>query len=163
MRRRGATGFFASPELMKHLDEVRRGQAARCEVWILGGGSRAHVAAIHQYMDTMNGPADFLEVPRSPVTGTRFEHARGTKMLPHRKITADLLAHGKLKLDSSRNAKVVATFHDSCNPARAMGLLEEPRTAILRVCGDFHEMAADTIRERTLCCGGGAGLGAERT
>jgi hypothetical protein len=26
-------------------------------------------------MDTMNGPADFLEVPVSPVTGTRFDHA----------------------------------------------------------------------------------------
>jgi Fe-S oxidoreductase len=116
---------------------------------------------IHQYMDTMNGPADFLEVPVSPITGTRFEHARSTKMIHIAEFTADLIAHGKLKLDPSRNANVVATFHDSCNPARAMGLLEEPRSILRAVCTNFHEMAADTIRERTLCCGGGAGLGAE--
>jgi len=109
----------------------------------------------------MNGPADFLEVPRSPITGTRFDHARGTKMIHIAEFTADLLAHGRLKLDSSRNAKVVATFHDSCNPARAMGLLEEPRAVLRAACANFHEMAADTIRERTLCCGGGAGLGAD--
>jgi Fe-S oxidoreductase len=56
---------------------------------------------------------------------------------------------------------VSATFHDSCNPARAMGLLDEPREILRSVCRDFHEMPDDTIRERTLCCGGGAGLGAD--
>ena len=54
-----------------------------------------------------------------------------------------------------------ATFHDSCNPARAMGLLDEPRVVLRAACPRFFEMAADTIRERTLCCGGGAGLGAD--
>jgi Fe-S oxidoreductase len=29
------------------------------------------------------------------------------------------------------------------------------------VCKAFYEMPDDTIRERTLCCGGGAGLGAD--
>jgi Fe-S oxidoreductase len=42
-----------------------------------------------------------------------------------------------------------------------MGLLEEPRAVLRAVCPTFHEMAEDTIRERTLCCGGGAGLGAD--
>ena len=51
------------------------------------------------------------------------------------------------------------TFHDSCNPARAMGLLEEPRYLLKSVCNNFFEMPENTIREQTFCCGGGAGLG----
>jgi Fe-S oxidoreductase len=42
-----------------------------------------------------------------------------------------------------------------------MGLFEEPRYIIQHACNHFHEMAEDTIREKTLCCGGGAGLGNE--
>ena len=34
--------------------------------------------------------------------------------------------NNKLKFDASRNDHWNVTFHDSCNPARAMGLLEEP-------------------------------------
>ena len=41
-----------------------------------------------------------------------------------------------------------------------MGLLEEPRYIINKVCNNFHEMAEETIREKTLCCGSGAGLNA---
>ena len=40
-----------------------------------------------------------------------------------------------------------------------MGLFEEPRHIINATCNSFHEMAEDTIRENTLCCGAGAGLG----
>jgi len=107
----------------------------------------------------MNGPADFLEVPVSPITGTRFENARSTKMVHISEFTADLIRNGKLKLDPSRNDHLRVTFHDSCNPSRAMGLFEEPRYIINHVCNHFHEMAEDTIRENTFCCGGGAGLG----
>jgi Fe-S oxidoreductase len=82
-------------------------------------------------------------------------------MLHIAEFTADLIAHGRLKLNRARNAAVSATFHDSCNTARGMGLLDEPRAVLRAVCRDFHEMSEDTIRERTLCCGGGAGLGAD--
>jgi Fe-S oxidoreductase len=147
---------------MKRLNAKIYAEAKRLGVkWILGGECGHMWRVVHQYMDTMNGPADFLEVPTSPITGTRFEHARGTKMLHIAEFTADLIAHGRLNLDPSRNAAVRATFHDSCNPARSMGLLEEPRTILRRVCRAFYEMPEDTIRERTLCCGGGAGLGAD--
>jgi Fe-S oxidoreductase len=44
-------------------------------------------------------------------------------------FTADLIKHGKLELDPSRNDNKV-TFHDSCNPARGMGMLDEPRYVI---------------------------------
>lgn len=116
---------------------------------------------LHQYMDTMNGPADFLEVPRSPVTGTVFENTKSTKMVHIIEFVADAIKHGKLKLDPRRNDNLRVTFHDSCNPARAMGFLEEPRYVIRNVCNHFYEMPENTIREHTFCCGGGAGLGTD--
>ena len=76
-------------------------------------------------------------------------------------FTADLIKHGKLKLDPSRNDKSRITFHDSCNPARAMGLFEEPRFILKNVANYFYEMPENTIREKTFCCGSGAGLGAD--
>jgi Fe-S oxidoreductase len=42
-----------------------------------------------------------------------------------------------------------------------MGLLEEPRYLIKQACNHFYEMPDETIREKTFCCGGGAGLGAD--
>ncbi|MEG2933928.1 MAG: (Fe-S)-binding protein, partial [Gordonibacter sp.] len=115
---------------------------------------------VNQYMGTWNEPADFLEQPVSPVTGTVFENAASTKMVHIAEFTADLLYHDKLKLDKSRNDHLTVTFHDSCNTARGMGILEEPRYIINKVCNNFYEMPEDTIREKTLCCGAGAGLNA---
>jgi Fe-S oxidoreductase len=115
---------------------------------------------IHQYMDTMNGPADFLEEPVNPITGTKFENAKSTKMVHITEFTADLIKHNKLELDPRRNDNIVLTFHDSCNPARGMGLLEEPRYVIRNTCRHFYDMPANTIRENTFCCGSGSGLNA---
>ena len=68
------------------------------------GGECGHMwRVIHQYMNTMNGPADFLEVPVSPVTGTRFDNARSAKIMHICEFTADLVHHRKLNLDPSRN------------------------------------------------------------
>lgn len=115
----------------------------------------------HQYMNTLNGPPDFLEVPVSPITGTRFENAKSTKMTHIMEFTADLIHNGKLKLDKSRNDHWKVTHHDPCNVARGMGLLEEPRYVINSVCNHFHDMPENTIREQTFCCGSGAGLGTD--
>jgi len=108
----------------------------------------------------MNGPANHLEVPRSPVTGTVFEHAKSTKMVHICEFTADLIHNNKLKLDPSRNDKYKVTFHDSCNTARGMGMMEEPRYILNKVMNpaNFHEMPENTIREQTFCCGSGSGL-----
>jgi Fe-S oxidoreductase len=111
-------------------------------------------------MDTMNGPADFLEEPVSPITGTKFENARSTKMVHIAEFIADLIQHDKLELDPKRNDHLTVTFHDSCNPARGMGMLDEPRYVIKNVCNNFYDMPANTIREQTFCCGSGAGLNA---
>jgi Fe-S oxidoreductase len=157
----GNFGFFTSHETMKRLNAKMYAEAKRLGVkWILGGECGHMWRVINQYMDTMNGPADFLEVPVNPVTGTRFENARSTKMVHITEFTADLIKHGKLDLDTRRNDHLKVTFHDSCNPARGMGLFEEPRYVIKNVCNNFYEMPVNTIREQTFCCGSGSGLNA---
>ena len=158
----GNFGLFHSMELAKRLNAKIYAEAKRLKVkWILGGECGHMWRVIHQYMDTFNGPADFLEVPVSPITGTRFEHAKSTKMVHISEFTADLIYNNILNLDKSRNDKWRVTFHDSCNPARSMGLFEEPRFIIKNTCKHFYEMPENTIKERTFCCGSGAGLGAD--
>jgi Fe-S oxidoreductase len=157
----GNFGFFTSHETMKRLNAKMYAEAKRLGVkWILGGECGHMWRVIHQYMDTMNGPADFMEEPVSPITGTHFENARSTKMVHIAEFTADLIKHGKLNLDPSRNDHIKLTYHDSCNPSRGMGLLDEPRYVIKNVCNHFYEMPPNTIREQTFCCGSGAGLNA---
>ncbi len=157
----GNFGFFTSHETMKRLNAKMYAEAKRLGVkWILGGECGHMWRVINQYMDTMNGPADFLEEPVSPITGTRFENAKSTKMVHISEFTADLIKHGKLELDPSRNDNLKITFHDSCNPARGMGMFEEPRYVIKNTCNNFFEMPANTIRENTFCCGSGSGLNA---
>ena len=158
----GNFGLFHSPELTKRLNAKIYAEAKRLGVrWILGGECGHMWRTIHQYMDTFNGPADFLEEPVSPITGTPFENAKSTKMVHICEFTSDLIYNNALNLDKTRNDKFKITFHDSCNPARSMGLLEEPRYIIKNTCNHFHEMPENTIRERTFCCGSGAGLGAD--
>ncbi len=158
----GNFGLFNSNELMKKLNAKMYHEAERLGVkWILGGECGHMWRVINQYMDTMNGPADFLEEPVSPITGTKFENAKSTKMVHIMEFTADLIKNNKLKLDPSRNDHLNVTFHDSCNPSRAMGLLDEPRYVIQNVCNNFYEMPENTIRENTFCCGAGSGLNTE--
>ena len=158
----GNFGLFISNETMKRLNGKIYAEAKRLGVkWILGGECGHMWRVLHQYMETMNGPADFLEVPRSPLTGTVFDNARTTKMVHICEFTADLIKHRKIKLDPSRNDNCRVTFHDSCNPARGMGLLEEPRYILNHVCNNYWDMPENTIREQTFCCGAGAGLGTD--
>jgi len=157
----GNFGLFTSNEMAKRLNAKIYTEAKRLGVkWILGGECGHMWRVLHQYMDTWNGPADFLEVPVSPITGTRFENAKSTKMIHIAEFTADLIKHRKLKIDPSRNDHLSVTWHDSCNTARGMGILEEPRYVLRNVCNNFYEMPENTIKEKTFCCGSGAGLNA---
>jgi Fe-S oxidoreductase len=158
----GNFGLFINNETMKRLNAKIYAEAKRLGVkWIIGGECGHMWRVIHQYMDTMNGPASFLEEPVNPITGTKFENATQTKMVHICEFTADLIYNNKLKLDPSRNDHLHVTFHDSCNPARAMGLYEEPRYIIKNVCNQFYEMPENTIKEQTFCCAGGAGVGTD--
>jgi Fe-S oxidoreductase len=155
----GNFGLFTSNEMMKKLNAKMYAEAKRLGVkWILGGECGHMWRVVHQYMDTMNGPADFMEVPKSPVTGTVFENAASTKMVHIAEFTADLIKNGKLKLDPSRNDHWTVTWHDSCNTARGMGLLDEPRYVMNNVVNKFYDMPENAIREQTFCCGSGTGL-----
>jgi Fe-S oxidoreductase len=158
----GNFGLFTSHEMIKRLNAKVYAEARRLGVkWIIGAECGHMWRVLHQYMDTMNGPADFLEVPVSPITGTRFENARTTKMVHICEFTADLIKNDKVKFDPARNDHRIVTFHDSCNPSRAMGLFEEPRYVLRSVCNQFYDMPENTIREQTFCCGSGAGLGTD--
>jgi [DsrC]-trisulfide reductase subunit K len=157
----GNFGFFTSNEMAKRLNSKIYAEAKRLGVkWILGGECGHMWRVLSQYMDTWNGPADFLEVPKSPITGTVFENAKSMKMVHVAEFTADLIKNNKLKLDPKRNDHLKVTWHDSCNTSRGMGLLEEPRYVLKNVVNNFYEMPEDTIREKTFCCGSGTGLNA---
>ena len=157
----GNFGFFTSNEMAKRLNSKIYAEAKRLGVkWILGGECGHMWRVLSQYMDTWNGPADFLEVPKSPITGTVFENAKSMKMVHVAEFTADLIKNNKLKLDPKRNDHLKVTWHDSCNVARGMGMLEEPRYVLKNVVNNFFEMPEDTIREKTFCCGSGTGLNA---
>jgi len=80
-------------------------------------------------------------------------------------LTWDLIQRGALKFDKEKNDHRVITFHDSCNVARASrmgnapgGQFEIPRNIIRAVANHYVEMAPDTTREKTFCCGGGGGV-----
>jgi Fe-S oxidoreductase len=155
----GNFGLFTNNEAMKKLNAKMYAEAERLGVKFILGGECGHMwRVLHQYMDTMNGPADFLEVPKSPLTGTVFQNTASTKMVHVSEFTADLIKHNKLKFDKSRNDFLNVTYHDSCNTARAMGLMDEPRYILEHVVNKYHEMPENTIREQTFCCGSGTGL-----
>jgi len=160
----GNFGLFTSNEMMKRLNSKMYAEAKRLGVkWILGGECGHMWRVVNQYMGTMNldlAEGSKMEEPVSPITGTKFENAKSTKMVHITEFTSDLIKNNKLKLDPSRNDHLTVTFHDSCNPARGMGLFEEPRYVIKNVCNNFYEMPENTIREQTFCCGGGSGLNA---
>jgi hypothetical protein len=63
----GNFGFFTSHETMKRLNSKMYAEAKRLGVkWILGGECGHMWRVISQYMDTMNGPADFWKCRSTP-------------------------------------------------------------------------------------------------
>jgi Fe-S oxidoreductase len=157
----GNFGLFTSHEMMKRLNSKMYHEAERLGVkWILGGECGHMWRVVHQYMGThwANQIPKNLEEPVSPITGTKFENAKAVKMVHIAEFTADLIRHKKLKLNPKRNDMYKVTFHDSCNPARAMGLFEEPRYILNHIVNNYYEMPENTIKEQTFCCGAGSGL-----
>ena len=106
----------------------------------------------YSFLNTLAGPFDFLD-QRYPIPQHICE------------FTYDLIEQGKLKFDKSKNDHIRLTFHDSCNVARGAsmgnkpgGQFEIPRAILRASCNHFYDMAPDTIKESTFCCGGGGGL-----
>ena len=101
----GNFGSFVSFDMAKKLNAKMYAEAKRLgSKWILGGECGHMWRVINQYMATYNGPAPegMMDVPTSPITGTRFENARATKMVHIAEFTADLIHHNKLNLRPER-------------------------------------------------------------
>ena len=81
----GNFGFFTSHETMKRLNSKMYAEAKRLGVkWILGGECGHMWRVLHQYMDTMNGPADFLEKVLMGMAKTdKVEIAAGRQSFSH--------------------------------------------------------------------------------
>ena len=63
---------------------------------------RPHVAGVQPVPEhLLRESLSFLEVPKSPITGTVFDNARVHKMVHISEFTADLIQNNKLKFDAS--------------------------------------------------------------
>jgi Fe-S oxidoreductase len=140
----GNFGLFLNYEHLQKVNKRLVDAARQLKVKRLVMGECGHAwRAAQAFMDTLNGPLDFLESPRP-------EHIC--------EFAVRVIRRGGLRLDKAANDGQKVTYHDPCNLARAGGLTEEPREVLRAVVNDFREMPADTIRERTFCCGAGGGL-----
>ena len=145
--------FIGSYENMRRVSLRIRKAALDLGVKRIVFGECGHAWRVaYAFLNTLAGPFDFLD-PDYPVPQHIME------------FTYDQLQRGNLKIDKSANDDKTLTFHDSCNVARASrmgptpgGQFEIPRAIVRAVCNNFVDMAADTIHEKTFCCGGGGGL-----
>ncbi|MEW5962304.1 MAG: sulfate reduction electron transfer complex DsrMKJOP subunit DsrK [Pseudomonadota bacterium] len=145
--------FIGSYENMRQVSLRIRKAAEDLGVKRLVIGECGHAWRVaYSFLNTLAGPFDFLD-KRFPVPQHICE------------FTWDLIESGKLRFDKSKNDHMRLTFHDSCNVSRASrmgdkpgGQFEIPRNIIKAVCNHYVDMAPDTIREATFCCGGGGGL-----
>jgi len=145
--------FIGSYEQMREVALRIRKAALDLGVKRLVFGECGHAWRVaYSFLNTLAGPWDFLD-QNYPIPQHICE------------FTYDLIQQGKLKFDKSANDHMTLTFHDSCNVARATrmggvpgGQFDIPRAIVRAVCNNFVDMAPDTIREGTYCCGGGGGL-----
>jgi Fe-S oxidoreductase len=140
----GNFGLFLNYEQLQKVNKRLVDGARQLKVKRLVMGECGHAwRAAQAFMDTLNGPLDFLESPRP-------EHIC--------EFAVRIIRRGGLRLNKDVNDGLKVTYHDPCNLARAGGLIEEPREILRAVVSDFREMHPDTIRQRTFCCGAGGGL-----
>ena len=145
--------FIGNYEQMRKISMRIREAAQELGVKRIVVGECGHAWRVaYNHWNTLIGPFDWLD-PRYPVPQHICE------------VTHDLIGRGALRFDKSANDDRIITFHDSCNVARASrmgglpgGQFTIPRDIIRSVANHFHDMAAETIHDRTFCCGGGGGL-----
>ncbi len=108
--------------------------------------------AAYDFSNTMNGPFDFLD----------SNYLQPTHICD---FTLGLLKDNVLKIDKSANDDKIITYHDPCNVARASRMGKTPgdqftipRELIKSVANHYVEMNENSIKEKTYCCGAGAGL-----
>jgi Fe-S oxidoreductase len=140
----GNFGLFLNYEQLQKVNKRLVDAARQLKVRRMVIGECGHAwRAAQAFMDTLNGPLDFLESPCP-------EHIC--------EFALRIIQRGGLRLNKAANDGQSVTYHDPCNLARAGGLTEEPREILRAVVSDFREMPAHTIRQYTFCCGAGGGL-----
>jgi Fe-S oxidoreductase len=145
--------FIGNYEQMRNISLRVREAAQELGVKRIIVGECGHAWRVaYSFWNTLIGPFDWLD-SRYPVPQHICEFTHG------------LIERGALRLDKSANDSRIITFHDSCNVARASrmgsmpgGQFVIPRDIIKAVANNFHDMASETIRDGTFCCGGGGGL-----
>lgn len=145
--------FIGSYEQMREVSLRIRKAAIDLGVKRIIFGECGHAWRVgYSFLNTLAGPFDFLD-QNYPIPQHIME------------FTHDMIQKGELNIDKSRNDHIRLTYHDSCNVARASrmgdkpgGQFELPREVIKAVCNNYFDMDRDTIKESTLCCGGGGGL-----
>jgi Fe-S oxidoreductase len=145
--------FIGNYEQMRKISSRVREAARELGVKRIIFGECGHAWRVaYSFLNTLAGPWDFLD-QRYPVPQHILE------------FTYDLIKRGGIKLDRSANDGKVLTVHDSCNVARGSrmgdfpgGQFVIPREVIKAAVPTFVDMHADTICEKTFCCGGGGGL-----
>lgn len=141
----GNFGMFLNYDNMKKVNNRIVDAARMLNVKTIMWGECGHAWRAGIFTPTLSGPMDAFDPPY-PYHISQF--------------TVQMLNKGAFdgKIDKSANDKYLVTYHDPCNPARAGQLIEEPRQIIRACCNNFVEMPANTIREKTYCCGAGGGL-----
>ncbi len=145
--------FTGSSEHMQKVADRVRTAALDLGVKRIVVGECGHAWRVaYSFWNSLIGPFDFLD-QNYPVPQHICE------------LTHDLIMRGALKFDPEVHDDKVITFHDSCNVSRASrmgdrpgGQFTIPRQIIQSCSRHFVDMAPDTIRENTFCCGGGGGL-----
>jgi Fe-S oxidoreductase len=145
--------FIGSYENMREVSLRIRKAALDLGVKRIVFGECGHAWRVaYSFLNTLAGPFDFLD-PAYPIPQHICE------------FTYDQMEAGNVRFDKSKNDQYRLTFHDSCNVARGSrmgnkpgGQFEIPRAILRATCNHFFDMAPDTIKEATFCCGGGGGL-----
>jgi Fe-S oxidoreductase len=141
----GNFGLFLNYENMKKVNRRILDAARMLNVKTIIWGECGHAWRAGIFTPTLSGSMDMFDPPY-PYHISQF--------------IVKILRQGALngRIDKSANDDYLITYHDPCNPARAGQLLDEPREIIRAVANRFVEMPANTIREKTYCCGAGGGL-----
>ncbi len=145
--------FVGNYDHMKTINKRIWDAARQLKVKRVLAGECGHAwRAMYSFSNSLNGPFDFLD--------TNYRHPGHIC-----DYTLDLIKKGALKMDKTANDEYSVTFHDSCNVARASRIGDTPgdqftipRELIQCVANKFVDMAEDTIKEKTFCCGGGGGV-----
>ncbi len=171
----GNFGTFHSYEAAQLLNSKIYKEAERLGVKFIIGGECGHMwRDKHQFINTMNNLPKNPEWKKfwdDPDLGQLSDKLKGINLgefisgehgwIHVLELVAALIRHKKIDIDPSRNDHWVATYHDPCNVARGMGMLEEPRYVLRNVMNKFYDMPEHCIREKTYCCGAGGGILAE--